>query len=204
MEAIFDYSKIENRETFFKRIACLFPTLDPRYKAINHAYSQAKAAFNGKKRENGEKYFEHLRAVAIIIIDYLRIRDHEIIIAALLHDIVEDIPQWTIERVQREYGERVALLVEWLTKPPTSEFSSQEARNDYYYKKIAQAPRDFWLIKLPDRLHNLMTLWDCSEEKIERKIKETKRYFLRVSEKEIILIHELEEAIMRLEVSKKK
>lgn len=193
----------ENRETFFKRIGGIFPRLDPRYQAIEKAYDQAKKAFAGTERESGERYFEHLRAVTIIIIDYLRIRDHEIIIAGLEHDIVEDVLDWTIERVEKEFGTRVALLVEWLTKPPLSDFGgSKEKRNDYYYKKISQAPRDFWLIKLPDRLHNLITLWDCSEEKRKRKIEETKRYFLPVAEREIILIHEMESAISALENGK--
>lgn len=107
----------ENRETFFRRIERFFPTLDPRYKAIERAYNDAKTAFHEKYREGGERYFEHIRAVALILIDHLRVKNHTLIIAALLHDIVEDCPEWTIPRVSIEYGEEVALLVEWLTKP---------------------------------------------------------------------------------------
>ena len=200
MENIINISGYENRELFFKGIVSLYPTLDPRYEAIERAYNHAKDGFQELKRESGERYFEHIRAVTVIIFNYLRIRDHKLIIAGLLHDIVEDVPAWTIERVKREYGLKVALLVEWLTKPDKSEFEdSREKRNAFYYKKIEQAPRDFWLVKLPDRLHNLLTLWDCDEEKRKRKIRETKRFFLPPAEREIILIHELEAAIAALE-----
>lgn len=85
-----------NRVIFFRIISGFFPTMDPRYKAIEMAYQDAKDAFREKYREGGERYFEHIRAVALILILYLRVRDYELIIAALLHDIVEDIPSWTI------------------------------------------------------------------------------------------------------------
>jgi (p)ppGpp synthase/HD superfamily hydrolase len=105
----------ENRESFFRRIALIFPTLDPRYRLIERAYNDAKEAFRGVNREGGERYFEHIRAVALIVIDHLRVRDADVIVAALLHDIVEDRDDWTVDRVQDAYGERVALLVEYLS-----------------------------------------------------------------------------------------
>ena len=94
----------ENRETFFKRISYFFPTLDPRYKLIEKAYNAAKDAFRGVFRDDNEtRYFEHIRAVTLILVDYLRVKNYEIIVAALLHDIVEDVPSWTIERVRAEF-----------------------------------------------------------------------------------------------------
>ena len=119
-EALRFLKEAENRETFFRRIALIFPTLDPRYRLIERAYNDAKEAFRGIQRESGERYFEHIRAVALIVVDYLRVRDADLIVAALLHDIVEDRDDWTIARVQDEYGERVALLVEYLSKPSSS------------------------------------------------------------------------------------
>ncbi len=188
----------ENRESFFKRIAQLFPTLDPRYKAIQRAYDCAKNAFREKKRESGERYFEHLRAVALILIDYLRVKDYELIIATLLHDIIEDIPSWTIDRVRSEFGERVALLVESLTKPKADGLSKQEV-DKIYHERFRFATREFFLIKLSDRLHNTITLWSCTPEKRARKILETKIHYLPYAERELILLHELEEALEKLE-----
>lgn len=189
----------ENRESFFKRIALIFPTLDPRYKAIEKAYKDAKDAFREDIREGGVRYFEHLRGVALILL-YLRVTDYELIIAALLHDIVEDHPEiWSLERVRREFGERVALLVEYLTKPPESEYRTKEDRDHVYHCRFCIAPRDFFLIKLADRLHNVLTLDSCSPEKRQRKIIETWRYYMPFAEEHFILYYELEEALMLAE-----
>jgi len=194
-------AQAENRETFFKRIASFLPTLDPRYKAIEKAYDFAKDAFREKYRKGGDRYFEHLRGVALILIDYLRVKNYRLIIAALLHDIVEDIPSWTIERIRGEFDDDVALLVEWLTKPPPEKFSSEEERDEAYYNRFAFAPREFFLIKLADRLHNLITLWPYPPKKRTRKIEETRRYFLPYAEQHLILLHELEEIVDKLEKS---
>lgn len=191
----------ENRETFFQRIEYFFPSLDPRYKTIQRAYEAAKGAFREKKREGGERYFEHLRAVALVLVDHLRIGDYELIVAALLHDIVEDIPMWSIERVQRSFGDRVALLVQWLSKPPGTSFDSEKERDDFYHKRFRFAQRDFFLIKLADRWHNLLTLHHCSKAKQRRKIEETRLYYLPYAERELILLHEIEEAIVSIEKS---
>ncbi len=189
----------ENRESFFKRIARIFPTLDPRYKTIERAYNSAKDAFRGKTRESGERYFEHLRAVALILIEHLRIRDHVLIVAALLHDIVEDSKYWTIDRVRVEFGDDVALLVEWLSKPPKDDFDSKEERDSEYHSKFQSAPRNFFIIKLADRLHNIITLGACSAKKRRRKIEETRRFYLPYAERELVLVHELEKALIKLE-----
>lgn len=190
----------ENRESFFNRIAALYPTLDPRYRRIEQAYNDAKDAFRDIYRDDEEtRYFEHIRAVALIIIEYLRIKDPDIIVAALLHDIVEDIDSWTIQRVRDRYGDRVAFLVEYLTKPDKENFASKQERDDLYHSRFHSAPREFFLIKLPDRFHNLYTLWNCDVEKRKRKISETKQYYLPFAESQLILLHELEAQISILE-----
>lgn len=192
-------SAAENRESFFRRIALFFPKSDFRYKAIERAYNFAKDAFRGKYRDDGEtRYFEHLRAVALIIIDYLRVKDYELIVAALLHDIVEDIPSWTVDRVRTEFGERVAELVDWLSKPPVSQFKSKKDRNREYNKRLHNAHRDVFLIKLADRWHNVLTLSSCTPEKIASKVEETRTYYIPYAEEHCILIHELETALQKL------
>lgn len=58
----------ENRASFFRRVAVYFPTLDWRYRLIEKAYNDAKDAFRGKYRDNGEeRYFEHIRSVTLIL-----------------------------------------------------------------------------------------------------------------------------------------
>jgi len=191
-----------NREMFFHIIATIYPTTDWRYKLIEKAYNDAKDAFRGKFRDDGERYFEHIRAVALILILYLRVTDYRMIVAALLHDIVEDIPSWTIDRVREEYGDEIAQLVDALTKPYHI-FKTKEECHDAYHKRFKQAKRAFFLIKLADRLHNLLTLWTCVDEKILRKIEETKRYYLPYAEEHLILYHEITAIILSLEKSTK-
>jgi (p)ppGpp synthase/HD superfamily hydrolase len=181
-----------DRESFFDIIKTIYPTLDYRYKMIEKAYDDAKDAFRGVRRVGGERYFEHLRSVALIVTCYLRVKDYRLIVAALLHDIVEDIPSWTIERVKSEYGEDIALLVEWMTKP------KRKWRYKFYFNKFDIAPRDFFILKLADRLHNLLTMWVIHPAKIAQKIDETERYFLPYAEKHFILLYELEAIIHEL------
>lgn len=192
----------ENKQKFFLRINRYFPTRDPRYKLIARAYQTAKDAFRGKNRVDGEtRYFEHLRAVTLILLEYLRITDEKLIVAALLHDIVEDIDGWTISRVEEEFGLEVALLVDWLTKPNSINFPTKEARNEFYHARFRFAPRTFFLIKLSDRLHNLLTLNCCSVENQKKKIAETRASYIFYAERELILLHEIEAAIERIEDS---
>jgi GTP pyrophosphokinase len=183
------FSQSENRGSFFARIGSLYPESDKRYCLIKKAYDTAKDAFRKKYRESGERYFEHLRCVALIQIDMLYIYHHPDAYilngAALLHDIVEDIPSWPIERVREEFGEKVAELVDWLTKRNEKE----------YHERFINAPRNFFLVKLPDRLHNMLTIWSCSREKILRKIEETEKYYLPFAEQHLILARELHEAV---------
>lgn len=193
----------ENREKFFARIAMLFPTLDPQYRTIEKAYNASKDAFRDKSRETGERYFEHLRAVALILLVHLRVKDHELIVAAFLHDIVEDCPSWTTSRVQAEFGYDVALLVEWVTKPPTSKLCPKDIRNSIYNEHLLSSPRNVAMLKLADRLHNMITIGGCPKNKILRKVEETKRYYFPLAEKHCVLIHELEDAIARAEKSLK-
>jgi len=189
----------EHKGAFLRRVDRLFPTTDHRHLNIMKAYEIAKAAFRSKFRDDGvERYFEHLRFVALIVIDILRVRDPDVIVAALLHDIVEDIPEWTFERVRLEFGVRVAGLVWWVTKPPAEEYASKAERDRSYHRRFDRAPREAVLIKLADRLHNLCTLWSVEEKKRSRKISETEDFYLSLAEREICLIHEIEEALAEL------
>ena len=182
-----------DRESFFDIVGSIYPTLDWRYKMIEKAYKDAKKAFKGHFRDSGERYFEHLRAVALIVILYLRVRDYRLIVVALLHDIVEDRPEWTIERVAKEYGEDIAVLVEWCTKP------GGENSTRIYHERFALAPREFFLVKMADRLHNLLTMWTLEKDHIRKKVEETRIHYLPYAEEHFILIHELEAILQKLE-----
>jgi guanosine-3',5'-bis(diphosphate) 3'-pyrophosphohydrolase len=196
-------SRAENKDTFFERIAEIFPPNDPRYILIDNAYEKAKRAFRTKERDGGERYFEHLRAVALIVVVYMRVRDADVIAAALLHDIIEDIPSWTHQRIKMEFNERVADLVWWLTKPHLRRGWTKEDADRKYHRQLRRAPREVIIIKAADRLHNLMTIWKHDGERIARKISETVDFILPLAEDHQLLIHELEDMLKLLERRRK-
>lgn len=202
-------SASESKETFFKRIEKLYSKYTKEYRYIERAYDDAEEAFRDKLRDGGEEYFSHLRAVAIILIDYLYVFErkdlnipaYQIIAAALLHDMVEDCPKWTLDKILRDYGRDVALLLDYVSKRPKSQFKNVSEQRKFYHDRFITAPIEFFLIKLADRLHNQMTLWCCDKEKVSFKIYETKEYYIPWAKKWGILAHELEETVIALEAN---
>lgn len=193
----------EDKQKFFTRIARLYGVDSPRYLKVKKAYDDAKLAFRGRYRDelyegHHKRYFEHLRFVAIIVIDYFGVQDVDIICAALLHDIVEDIHAWSVARVEREFGPTVAYYVQCVTKLPVEMFSSKDVRNQEYHRQVELAPYAVKLIKLADVLHNTLTLGYCSLEKQHRKAKEITEAYVPLARKYDIAAHELDEAVARI------
>ncbi len=189
-------TKYPDRAAFFGIIGKFYPKFSDEYKLIEKAYETAKEAFRGKNREGGERYFEHLRAVALILILHLRVRDPNVIAAALLHDILEDIEGWTQEHIALMFNQRVAELVFWVSKDDSELYGGdKEERNREYHRKLNIAVREAILVKLADRLHNVITLWATDEDKQRRKVRETQDFYLTLAEKHTVLIHELEAAL---------
>lgn len=189
----------ESRKEFFMKVLSFLPEGDPRYKKIKKAYDYAESASDGKLRESGERSFSHSRATALILISCLKVRDHHLIIAALLHDLVEDYPEWTVGLIEQKFGKYVAILIDYLTKPPRGKFASKELCNRVYRLQFRFAPRAFFLVKLSDRLHNILTLGACSRTKQIRQIKETRLHYLLYAKKWHILYEEIKEALEEAE-----
>lgn len=187
------------KEDFYRATQLYWPEMSKEYHRVVGAYQDAKDAFRRKSREDGTRYFEHLRSVAIILMVYQRIRDADLIIAGFMHDTVEDLKFWTLDRLAYHYGRQVAEDVSWLTKFPESGFPSQEARDHAYHQRLRLAPRRVILVKLADNLHNQLTLGACDEAKRRRKIRETREIYIPLAEEVQFLIYELEEIVERNE-----
>lgn len=187
----------EDRETFFKRIAAFLSPFDGRYQMIELAYDTAEKEFGEKTRDGGGSYFEqHLRPVALIGIDYLEIRDHELIIAALLHDIIEDIPGWTALKLRDSFGRRVASIVANVSEPKPEDCGGlKEVAERIFHSRFESADRDFFLVKLPDRLQNLITLGARPRGKKIAKVAETEEHYFPQARKHLILLPELREVV---------
>ncbi len=190
----------QSKKAFFRHVTKIHPTTTTQYALIEEAYKDVEEAFKGDFRDSGEPYFEHPRGVALIVIIWLKVKDHNLIIAALLHDICEDHPElWTVDRVRKKYGKYVASLVKWLSEPPIETCGSKIEVERIYHGRSNCAPRGFFILKLPDRLYNLITLWGCTEEKRLKKIIETRLHYLPWAKKYKILHREMEEALEILE-----
>lgn len=173
-----DPQDIENHDKFLERLRGKVTDLELEY--IDMAYDFAKYGHRNQLRDDGTRYFEHCRETALIMIDEMKIFDAEMIMAALMHDMLEDNFLMSSRRIQLIFGDRVMALVVVLTKPKKccKAFKSDHERHQFYFIKIYGSPVDAKIIKLPDRLHNLRTLQHCAEEKRLRKIEETIKVYL--------------------------
>jgi guanosine-3',5'-bis(diphosphate) 3'-pyrophosphohydrolase len=137
------------------------------------AYRFAYQAHDGVVRKTGEPYITHPVSVACILAD-LHL-DVPTILAALLHDVVED-TEITTEEIQEKFGQQVAELVDGLTKLDKIEFqSASQAQAENFRKMLLAMSQDVRviLVKLADRLHNMQTLDAMKAEKKKSIAKET-------------------------------
>ncbi len=140
---------------------------------IEQAYQFSDTAHQGQFRKSGQPYISHPLAVAEIVADWQL--DAQAVMAALLHDVVEDTAVSTGEITER-FGKPVAELVDGVSKLDRIEFQSQaDAQAENFRKMLLAMARDVRviLIKLADRLHNMRTLEAVGPEKRQRVARET-------------------------------
>ena len=150
---------------------------------IQRAFDFANEAHKGVRRRSGEPYILHPIAVAKIVVSNIGLGCKSIV-AALLHDVVED-TEYTVEDLANLFGEKVATIVEGLTKIKTvldnedkAERKSMQAEN---FKRILLTLNDdvrVVLIKLADRLHNCRTIEFMPEHKRDKILSETMFVFI--------------------------
>lgn len=140
---------------------------------INTAYEMARSAHANQNRSSGELYINHPIAVARIVADIGL--DEVSIVAALLHDAVED-TEITLSDVESNFGSEVSAIVDGVTKLERLQFDSKEAQQAATMRKMLVAmARDLrvLMIKLADRLHNMRTIAAVPHEKQQRVAQET-------------------------------
>lgn len=140
---------------------------------VRRAYYYAEQAHDGQRRRSGEHYVTHPLAVANILAEMHM--DPQSLMAAMLHDVIEDtgIPK---EAIVAQFGETVADLVDGVSKLTQMDFQSKaEAQAENFQKMAMAMARDLRviLVKLADRLHNMRTLDAMPHEKRRRIARET-------------------------------
>ena len=140
---------------------------------MTKAFETARAAHSQQTRKSGEGYINHPLAVAKIVADIGL--DETTVIAALLHDAVED-TDITVADVERDFGPEVAAIVDGVTKLERIQFDSKEEQQAATMRKMLVAmAKDLrvLIIKLADRLHNMRTIAAMPVEKQQRIASET-------------------------------
>jgi (p)ppGpp synthase/HD superfamily hydrolase len=125
--------------------------------ALDDATAFAERWHGGQTRPAGEPYLEHLLEATRVLVEAVGVTDVDVLRAAVLHDVVED-TACTLDEVRERFGDRVATLVDWVTKPPRPEGASREEARAAYLDRLRGAPDDAILVKLADRLSNVQRL----------------------------------------------
>jgi len=139
---------------------------------VKRAYHFAEVAHTGQFRKSGEPYINHPLAVAGILADMHM--DHQCLMAALLHDVIEDTGV-AKNQLGDEFDTQVAELVDGVSKLSNMFQSRAEAQAENFQKMTLAMAKDIRviLVKLADRLHNMRTLGHLAPEKRRRIAKET-------------------------------
>ncbi len=159
------------------------PVLEPLFRTVraNHpkadlallerAYETAEKHHRGQSRKSGDPYITHPLAVTTILADIGM--TEPTLVAALLHDTVEDTP-YTLDALRADFGDEVAALVDGVTKLDKVKYGDS-AQAETIRKMIVAMSKDIrvLVIKLADRLHNMRTLRYVKAETQERKSRET-------------------------------
>jgi GTP pyrophosphokinase len=162
-------------EDLIEKVRAANPEADTEL--LRRAYVFSAYEHKGQVRRSGEPYLVHPLEVADLLAD-MRL-DPVAVAAGLLHDIVEDTPN-TIEKIRELFGEKVAHVVEGVTKLSALQFSSSEERQAESFRKMLLAMVDdirVILVKLADRLHNMRTLQHLPEDRRLRIAQETREIY---------------------------
>ncbi|MDR0834228.1 MAG: RelA/SpoT family protein [Candidatus Symbiothrix sp.] len=163
-DADMDFRKVSDDEQVqkaYERLLDAYGKSNHRKKfdVLNKAFKFADQAHKGVKRRSGEPYIMHPLAVALIVIDELGLGSTSIA-AALLHDVVED-TDYTVEDIRNLFGDKVAQLVDGLTKISGGIFAEAASAQAENMRRLLLTMSDdirVILIKIADRLHNMRTL----------------------------------------------
>jgi GTP diphosphokinase / guanosine-3',5'-bis(diphosphate) 3'-diphosphatase len=174
-----------NRKKFFNLLRYQLSLNELRF--VQKAYWFAKDVHRIQTRDGGERYFEHCRRVALVIIEERKIFDADTIVTALVHDVIEDtfVPPDAFFNL---FGPRTYEWTHILSKntPCFDEINGTVVIRDKkdiqkYFWVIQNASREVRLVKLSDRLDNLRSFGIWPEERRQRYIRETKEYIVPIA-----------------------
>jgi guanosine-3',5'-bis(diphosphate) 3'-pyrophosphohydrolase len=139
---------------------------------------QFATAYHGdQRRKTGVPYLEHLLEAVQILVEGAGVTSPDVLVAAVLHDVVEDTP-CSLADVRAGFGPRVAELVGWVTIPAPGHGPDSSAAREAYLRGLRDAPRDAVLVKLADRMSNVQTLGNLPQDRQRAYYAQTVRYVI--------------------------
>ena len=145
--------------------------------AVAKAVEFAIRYHGDQRRPTGAPYLEHLLETLEVLVRGAGVTDPDILCAAVLHDVVEDTP-CTVDDVRLGFGDRVADMVRWVTKPEPADGADRKAAKESYLESLGDAPDDAVLVKLADRASNVQTLRNLGQARQRDYYAQTVRYIM--------------------------
>lgn len=149
---------------------------------ILSAYDVAASVHELQLRRDGSPYFYHVTRVCKILIDELGVTDPDVLIAALLHDVLEDSEVLSREVLEYNFGPYVAYLVETLTKDLRAHELDPDAVDLEHVERLRKAPPECLMIRLATRLDNFRCLGYDLKRNPLRYIQQTSERYLPLAE----------------------
>jgi len=168
-------------ETLSRLLAQYLP--DEHISEVRRAYQFGAALHEGQNRSSGEPYIFHPLAVARILAE-MRL-DHTTLIAAILHDVIEDTDVSRAD-IEAQFGKEVAQIVDGVSKIEKIEGMSRQERQAESFRKLVLAMTQdlrVILVKLADRLHNMRTLGAMATDKKKRIAEETLEIYAPIAQR---------------------
>ncbi|MBN2016019.1 bifunctional (p)ppGpp synthetase/guanosine-3',5'-bis(diphosphate) 3'-pyrophosphohydrolase [Candidatus Dojkabacteria bacterium] len=134
----------------YKKLLRSIRTLSSQ-KNIISSLKLARKAHSGQKRDEGQDFFIHPVRIANCLINELSTKNPDLIIAGILHDVVED-SETTINDIQNKFGKRVSTIVEIITRDPKKETKIEK------HKRLMKKSAEIKLVKAVDRLDNMRSM----------------------------------------------
>ncbi len=174
-----DYTRINSEYAKLREAASKRCRGESELAVIERAFEFANDAHRNVRRRSGEPYILHPIQVALIVVNDISL-GYKSISAALLHDVVED-TDYKVEDIRERFGDKIASLVDGLTKIKTVLKNNSESLQAENFKRILLTLNDdvrVVLIKLADRLHNCRTIAFMPEHKRDKILSETMYIFI--------------------------
>lgn len=151
---------------------------------ITKAFSTAADLHSGQSRDGSkEPYINHALKVALILSDELKIRDVDLICAALLHDTLQEgNNSEKLDQIKKNFGENVFNIVQTLTEHPSANENRQQSLESYF-QNISNSPKTLRVVELADRLDNVRFYKNAvKKDKAIRYKEETQKYVVPIAE----------------------